>query len=81
MSKKKNFSFRTVILVCVGLIVAGLIIVGCTTATPTPEVVTVVETVVVEKEVEGETVTIVETVEEWAHQPPNLFAHLFVAIT
>ena len=66
MSKKKNVSrrefLRKVTLICVGLIVSGLISVGCA-ATPTPEVVTVVETVIVEKEVEGETITIVETVE------------------
>jgi len=67
MSKKKNVSrrefFLTVVLVFVSLIFVSLITAGCTTATPTPEVVTVIETVVVEKEVEGETVTIVETVE------------------
>ena len=67
MSKKKNVSrrefLRTAVLVCVSLIVAGLITVGCASTTPTPEVVTVVETVIVEKEVEGETVTIIETVE------------------
>jgi multiple sugar transport system substrate-binding protein len=64
MSEKKNVSRRkflhTAVLGCVGLIVAGLIVVGCGA---TPAVVTVVETVVVEKEVEGETVTVIETVE------------------
>jgi ABC-type glycerol-3-phosphate transport system substrate-binding protein len=66
MSKKKNSYrklFRATTIVCVGLMIAGLVLAGCSTATPTPEVVTVVETVVVEKEVEGETVTVVETVE------------------
>jgi len=66
MSKKKNVSrrkfLRTATLVCVSLIVASLITVGCG-ATPTPEMVTVVETVVVEKEVAGETITVIETVE------------------
>jgi ABC-type glycerol-3-phosphate transport system substrate-binding protein len=54
MSKEKNVSrrelSRTATLVCVGLIVAGLITVGC--VAPTSEVVTVVETVEVEKVVE-----------------------------
>jgi oligopeptide transport system substrate-binding protein len=39
------------------------LIAACTGAAPEPQVVTVVETVVVEKEVQGETVTVVETVE------------------
>lgn len=38
------------------------LVAACGSAAPEPEVVTVVETVVVEKEVEGETVTVVETV-------------------
>jgi multiple sugar transport system substrate-binding protein len=69
MSKKveqKNVSdrkfLRTAVLGCIGLIIISILIVGCA-ATAEPEVVTVVETVVVEKEVEGETVTVIETVE------------------
>jgi peptide/nickel transport system substrate-binding protein len=50
---------RTLLLVVLLAIAAGLV--ACAAATP--ETVTVVETVVVEKEVEGETVTVVETVE------------------
>ena len=54
MSKEKSVSrrelSRTAALVCVGLIVAGLITAGC--VVPTSEVVTVVETVEVEKIVE-----------------------------
>lgn len=68
----KNDFRRTVFFVCVSLIVAGLIIVGCApTAVPEPEVITVVETVVVEKIVEGETITVIETIEvEKVVEPP-----------
>jgi peptide/nickel transport system substrate-binding protein len=43
------------------MVMLGLLLSACATATP--ETITVVETVVVEKEVEGETVTVIETVE------------------
>ena len=58
MTKKLSVRkfLRTATFVCVSLIVVGLISAGCTAA---PEVVTVVETVVVE----GETVTIIEQAE------------------
>ena len=53
----KKIAILLVVAVLLGLVAA------CTAAAPQPEVVTVVETVIVEKEVEGETVTVVETVE------------------
>ena len=56
MSSKK-IAFLLVVAVMLGLVAA------CGGAAPQPEVVTVVETVIVEKVVEGETVTVVETVE------------------
>jgi multiple sugar transport system substrate-binding protein len=72
MTKKHSFRefFRTATFVCVSLIVVGLISAGCSA---TPEVVTVVETVVVEKIVEGETVTIVETVKAPGERVPIVF--------
>ena len=53
----KKIAVLLVVAVLLGLVAA------CGGAAPEPEVVTVVETVIVEKEVEGETVTVVETVE------------------
>jgi oligopeptide transport system substrate-binding protein len=53
----KKIAILLVVAVLLGLVAA------CGGAAPEPEVVTVVETVVVEKEVQGETVTVVETVE------------------
>jgi len=53
----KKVALLVVVMVMLGLVAA------CGAAAPEPEVVTVVETVIVEKEVEGETVTVVETVE------------------
>ncbi len=53
----KKIAFLLVVAVMLGLVAA------CGGAAPQPEVVTVVETVIVEKEVQGETITVVETVE------------------
>lgn len=68
MNKKHSFRefLRTATFVFVSLIVVGLISAGCTA---TPEVVTVVETVVVETIVEGETVTIIEQAEPTERVP------------
>jgi len=56
------FSKKYLFLFVIMAMLAALAV-ACGGAAPEPEVVTVVETVVVEKEVEGETVTVVETVE------------------